>query len=77
MDALLEQIQFDCLALEYLSIIEAKITPHNIQAVRDYFKNDADSLLDGILNIDHVRKSKNKTIFLTKVKRFNKRRKTA
>jgi len=78
MESLINQINFDCLAIEYLSAITAKVTPHNIEVVRNEFKNDADALLDAILSVDEVRKSnKNGVILLTKVKRYNRRRKTA
>jgi len=79
MDTLLKQIDFDLKAIEYLSIITTRVTPHNIEVVRNEFKNDADALLDAILSVDEVRKSnKNGVILLTKVKRYNsKRRKSA
>jgi len=79
MEELLKQIDFDIKAIEYLSVITAKVTPHNIQVVRKEFNNDSDALLDAILSVDECRKSnKNAIILQTKVKRFNyKKRKIA
>jgi len=78
MDNLLKQLDFDIRAIEYLSVITARVTPHNIEVVRKEFKNDSDALLEEIFAVDEVRKSnKNGVILLTKVKRHNRRKKTA
>jgi len=76
MDDLLKQLDFDVKAIEYLSCINAKVTPSNLQVIRNEFKNDPDDLLEAILNIDEVRKcNKNGVILQTKVKRFSNRKK--
>jgi hypothetical protein len=62
MDNLTNQLNFDCMAVQYLAIIEAKATSSNLQIIREQFKNNQDDLLDGILNIDEVRKSRNRVI---------------
>jgi len=80
MEALLNQVNFDCLSIEYLSAINAKATPSNLQVIRNYFNNNQDDLLDALLNVDECRKAKGNAVIeqFTKVKRFNnKRRKSA
>jgi len=71
----LKQVNFDLLACRYLKQIDAAITPGNIATAREIFKNDADSILDSILDIDEVRKASgtDHIVSVTKIKRRKKK----
>jgi hypothetical protein len=79
MESLLKQLNYDIMSMEYLARIDAKLNPANLQVIRNYFNNDSDTLLDAILSMDECRKAKGNVIIeqFRKVKRYNRRRKTA